>query len=182
MHPKYVTGALVLGLLIFPVFIVQFTLMDETAEPSQYMCKVKILHKLDETLEGTYQYYMVQLLEGEGPADEFVILIDKWTIQRHDQLDLALLAPNFEFWGLGRLMTPEVWVGDQYLFFDLPQLYLLQVKGRLFWPDQVIELRFLYQAPLRALDLPTGRGHRAHASHSAPPRARRSCSLGLESP
>lgn len=152
MNPKYVTGTLLFVFIIFPVFIVQFTLTDEKEEPSQYMFKVQIIQKLDESLEGKFQYFFVRLLDGEGPADEFVILIAYWTTR--DQINMTLIEPNIEFWGMGSIMTPEVFYEDHYLFFGHPQLYTWQIKGRIFWPDQATELRLLYQAPLRALLTP----------------------------
>jgi len=149
MNQKAVTGTLVFVLIIFPLSVIQFTLTDEKEEPSQYMFKVKIIQKLDESLEGKLQYFFVRLLDGEGPSEEFVILIDYWTTR--DQIDLTLIEPNIEFWGIGSIMTPEVFYEDHYLFFGHPQLYTWQIKGRIFWPDQATELRLLYQAPIRAI-------------------------------
>jgi hypothetical protein len=53
-----------------------------------------------------------------------------------------------ELWMQGDLMTPEVFFGEQYLFFDdYSEVDVRQVKDRGFWPDQLTELRILYLSP-----------------------------------
>jgi hypothetical protein len=44
-------------------------------------------------------------------------------------------------------MTPDVFYGDQYLFFGRPQVYVSQVKTTLFWPSQIHRLETLYLSP-----------------------------------
>ena len=45
-------------------------------------------------------------------------------------------------------MTPDVFYGDQYLFFGYQQLYVSQVKSTLLWPSQIDRLKTLYLSPL----------------------------------
>jgi len=115
------------------------------------MFKVQISEKLDETLNGKLQYFLVELFEGGAPATEFVVLIDSAYTRGYSNIKLE---PIQEFWGLGNLMTPEIYFGDQYLFFGLPQLYVWQIKGTIFWPDQATELKLLYRAPVASLLAP----------------------------
>jgi len=51
-------------------------------------------------------------------------------------------------------MTPEVFYGEQYLFFGLQQVYVRQVKSGLLWPDQWTGMRVLYLSPLENLVAP----------------------------
>ena len=44
-------------------------------------------------------------------------------------------------------MTPDVYYGEQYLFFGRPQLYVSQVKTTLLWPSQIHRLEELYLSP-----------------------------------
>jgi len=49
----------------------------------------------------------------------------------------------------GNIMTQDVFYGEQYLFFDYPQIYVSQIKDKGLWPNQKTELRIMYTAPIR---------------------------------
>ena len=151
MNRNLVFSSLMLACLVLPLVTVQFTLKDIETDPQSYMFEAQISEKLDETLNGHLQYFRVELLEGEAPASEFVVLIDRTYTRGYSNIKLEL---NQEFWGLGNLMTPEIYFGGQYLFFGLPQLHVWQIKGTIFWPDQGTELKLLYRAPIASLLAP----------------------------
>ncbi len=50
-------------------------------------------------------------------------------------------------------MRPETFYGPQYRFFDRPQLILEQMKGLLFWPEQIKMLGHLYFAPIEFIGI-----------------------------
>lgn len=90
----------------------------------------------------------METLEGEAPATEVVILVSSGLTRGQSNV---VFQPDQEFWGHGWLMDPEKYTGEQYLFFGQPQVYLWQIKGSMYWPDQVIALKLLYQAPIARL-------------------------------
>lgn len=159
MNRKFMIGALILAIVIFPFMVIQFTLAkSETAgETPKHIFKAKIQEKLDETetVTAIYQYYLVEQLEG-GPDTEFVVLITSPQTQwgRYTQVPSNMeIEINQEFWGHGWLMDPSS-PGEEYLFFDRPQVYLWQIKGTVLWPDQITELKFFYLAPITHLMAP----------------------------
>jgi len=66
----------------------------------------------------------------------------------------AVVSIGGTYWIEGSIMTPEVYFGEQYIFYGPPQLYVRQVKTGYLWPDQKTELRALYLSPLSTLAAP----------------------------
>ena len=144
-HGKTITALLIIAILLFPLLVVNTI---QTDNPQPFIFKAKILRKLDETMNGKLQYYLVQQVKGVSPATEFVVTIDR--PYTRGKLE-SRFRPDRELWMQGSLMTRDVYYGDQYLFFDYPQLYISQIKGNLFWPDQITELGILYRSPITSI-------------------------------
>jgi len=126
-----------------PVVVVASPGLDEEA----FVCRARIESRLAETMQGKFEFFLTEGLEGDPPAGRFVITID------HDYtsgLEAVALGAGESFWLQGSLMDRDTYYGEQYLFFGYPQLFVSQVKGGLFWPSQVARLRSLYAAPLEA--------------------------------
>ena len=166
MKRNYIIAALILGFVIFPVVVIQFTLAksEQGTDTPQYVFKARIREQLGETntsvnvYDGVkitrYQYFLVETLDGTTPDTEFVILIVNQDVTRgYSNVKLDI---NQEFWGHGYLMDPDLYehLGDEYIFFEHPQVQLYQVKGTLLWPDQIPPLKLLYQAPIARLTAP----------------------------
>lgn len=136
----------ILGVLFFglPFLIVQ---LIPTTSPEPYVFKACIIERLGETLQGKLRYFLVEELEGNSPATTFVVTIDSAYTRGVSRLDLE---KDRQVWMQGSIMTPDVFYGEQYLFFDYPQLYISQVKTGALWPDQITELRILYLSPFTA--------------------------------
>lgn len=145
---KVVFILLILAIVILPLVIVQ---VIPTDNPEPYIFKFQISRKLDETLNGKLQYFLVERLEGAALAHEFVVCIDRTYTRGFSNVQLN---KSLKYWGQGSLMIPSDYPGEGYLFFDQPQIYVRQLKGTLFWPDQVTELKLLYQAPITRLIVP----------------------------
>lgn len=136
---------LIIVIVALPLFVVQIIPTDS---PEPYVFKSRIIEKLDETLGGTLQYLLVEYFEGNAPASEFVVAISSSYGRGFSSADLEA---NEELWMQGSLMTPDVYFGEHYLFFDRPQIYVRQIKGEVFWPDQITELRILWASPITSL-------------------------------
>jgi len=145
---KVVCSLLILAILAVPLVMVQ---VIPTDTPQPYVFKARILEKLNEILERKIQYFLVERLEGTAPAIEFVVLIDRAYTRGYSNVKLE---PNQEFWAQGSLMIPDDCCGKPFLFFEQPQIYVRQIKGLVFWPDQSTELKLLYQAPITRLITP----------------------------
>jgi len=145
---KVVYSLLLLAIIILPLVVVH---VIPTDNPEPYVFKFQIRQKLDETLNGKLQYFLVERLEGTAPATEFVVCIDRTYTRGFSNVRLN---KSQQYWGQGSLMTPANYPGEEYLFFNQPQIYIRQLKGTLFWPDQITELKLLYQAPITRLITP----------------------------
>ena len=133
--------------LSLPVFVV---LVYPTDNPQPYVFEVRVMEKLGETLEGKLRFYEVERIQGSTPAEIFVVTID-------DPYTRGGQSPDYvgsSIWMMGEIMTSEVYFGEQYLFFDLPQLYVTQVRTGWLWPDQVSGLTMLYGSPATSLLAP----------------------------
>lgn len=139
---RRILGALVAAYLVVPILTVE---LHPRVGGEDCVARVEVVGKLNETLAGKLQYFKVRSLKGRSPASEFVVTIDRDYTRVAGP---ALLEAGDRFRVAGGLMTPEIFYGDQYLFFGLPQIYASQIKEGLFWPTQRIEMRILYLAPL----------------------------------
>jgi len=133
--------------LSLPIFVV---LVYPTDNPQPYVFEVRVIEKLGETLEGKLRFYQVERIQGNTPAEILVVTID-------DSYTRGGQSPDYmgsSIWMMGSLMTPEVYLGEQYIFFDLTQLYVSQVRTGWLWPDQVSGLTMLYGSPATSLLAP----------------------------
>jgi len=119
-----------------------------TDSPEPFVFKARLVEKLGETMEGKLEYFLAEQLEGRAPARTFVVTIDSAFTRRDRGTELE---EGHQAWMQGSVMTPEIYYGEQYLFFGYPQLYIRQVRTGALWPDQVTGLRILYLSPLTAL-------------------------------
>ena len=134
--------------LVLPLVVVQ-AMPTDTHE--QFIFRAVLSEELGRATGDKLVYYKVQVMEGEAPGATVSLALDRDYTRGLDQ---AAMQPGVESWFQGGLMTPEVFYGEQYLFFDLPQVYVRQVKTGLMWPDQWTELRILYFSPLETLAAP----------------------------
>jgi hypothetical protein len=136
---------LIVAYIVTPLIVIQIIPTDS---PQPYVSKVAIVDKLDETLNGKLQYYLVEHVEGSSPSQEFVITMD---VPYSRGMEKVSLDPGQSVWVQGSLMSREGFYGEHYLFFDKPQIYVRQAKQALLWPDQVTELKILYTSPIGLL-------------------------------
>jgi len=144
MRLKAILIALALLFLGLPFLIVH---LIPTDSPQPYVFKACITERLGETLQGKLSYFLVEAVEGNSPAATFVVTIDSAYTRGSSGLELE---EGQQIWMQGKIMTPDVYYGEQYLFFGYPQLYIRQVKTWALWPDQITELRILYLSPVTA--------------------------------
>jgi len=131
---------LALAIVVLPLVTVQIIPTDC---PQPYVFQARILEKLGG--EGGFRYFLVEQIKGDAPDDKFVVLISSSYTRGSSSMNFEI---DEELWMQGKLMTQEVFYGEQYLFFDdYSELYIRQVKNKGFWPDQLTELRILYLSP-----------------------------------
>jgi len=139
---------LALTALLLPLLLVHIVPTD-TVEP--YVFRAQPAEYLGESGNRHLQYYRVDVLEGTAPASSVVVALDRNYSRGYAPDEFAA---GGACWFQGGLMTPEVFYGEQYLFFGLQQVYVRQVKTGLLWPDQWTGMRVLYLSPLENLVAP----------------------------
>ena len=143
----YVALILISFCLSLPILVV---LVYPTDSPQPYVFEARITEKLGESLEGKLRFYKVERIQGDTPDELLVVTID-------DPYTRGGQSPEYlgsYIWMMGDNMTREVYYEEQYLFFDLPQLYISQVRTGWLWPDQVTGLTILYSSPATTLFAP----------------------------
>ncbi len=145
---RLLLALLTASFLLVPLAAVSVVPSD-TVEP--YVFKGRITESLGHSANGQLHYYGADVIEGEAPAASIVVALDGSYTRGLDRIDVE---PGLEAWFQGGLMTADIFYGEQYLFFGLPQVYVRQVKSVLLWPDQWTELRVLYASPLETLAAP----------------------------
>jgi len=145
---KKYTITLIIGFCFaLPLIIVH---VYPTDSPQTYVFEGRVIEKLGETPEGKLRYYLVKHIQGNVPAEEFVVTVD-------DSYTRGGQSPDYvgsSIWMMGDLMKPEEYYGDQYLFYEKPQIYVSQVRTGWLWPDQVSGLTILYGSPATSLLAP----------------------------
>jgi len=145
---KKYTITLIIGFCFaLPLIIVH---VYPTDSPQTYVFEGGVIEKLGETLEGKLRYYQVKHIQGNVPAEEFVITVD-------DSYTRGGQSPDYvgsSIWMMGDLMKPEEYYGDQYLFYEKTQILVSQVRTGWLWPDQVSGLTILYGSPATSLLAP----------------------------
>lgn len=139
---------LISAFVLLPVCIVH---LIPTDSPESYVFRAGVSEFLRQSTNGQLQYFEADVVQGAAPGSRIVLALDG-SYSRGYQMATAQVG--LTAWFQGSLMTPEVFYGEQYLFFDLPQVYVRQVKTGLLWPDQWSGLRVLYLSPLETLAAP----------------------------
>ncbi|MFW6102740.1 MAG: hypothetical protein ACOC7M_00435 [Chloroflexota bacterium] len=141
-------AALVAVIIVLPLVIVQ---LIPTDAPMEHVFQAAVQEELGRSSDSKLVYYSVDALQGSYPANDLVIAIDRAYTRGAAPEDIQT---GGTYWFQGSIMTPEVFYGEQYLFFDRPQVYTRQVKAGIMWPDQWNGLRELYLSPVTALAAP----------------------------
>ena len=147
--------------LTFPIVIVQ---VIQTPSQNAQIFNFTIKEKLNETYVGDLkinklQYFLGDCIAGTGPYKvkcseknkiEMVILIEEGYTKGIKNADLT---PNHSLWGKGNKMNPDVYFGDQYLFFErngtsITNMIVYEIKGLLFWPNQEEKIMRFYYSPI----------------------------------
>jgi len=139
---------LVAVLILLPLLLVHLVPTD-TVEP--FVFRARLAEYLGESASAQLRYYRVDVLEGTAPSTSTVVALDRSYSRGYVP---ASTAPGLTPWLQGSLMTPDIFYGEQYLFFGLPQVYVRQVRSGLLWPDQWSGLRVLYLSPVETLAAP----------------------------
>jgi len=141
-------AALAVVFVCLPWAIIQFIPSDAI---DAYVFEARLEHELGRSSNGQLEYWQAEVQAGDAPGAAIVLAFDRsYTRGFADTSTVQGVSVWFE----GGLMTPEVFYGEQYLFYGLPQVYVRQVKSGLLWPDQWTELRVLYLAPPATLAAP----------------------------
>jgi len=115
-----------------------------TDAPQPFVFRATLTTMLAESDGGKLRYYEAHALEGAAPATDVVLALDRAYSRGYQE---TATMPGVTVWIQGSLMTPDIFYGEQYLFFNRPQVYVRQVKSGLLWPDQWSGLRALYLSP-----------------------------------
>ena len=118
---------------------------------SEHVFEARLDELLGKSTNGQLTYLAASKLTGDAPADDVVLSFDASYTRGWEPSKIEL---GGAYWFEGSLMTPEVYFGEQYIFYGPSQLYLRQVKTGTLWPDQVTELRVLYLSPLSTIAAP----------------------------
>jgi len=118
---------------------------------SEYVFEARVDERLGISTNGQLTYLAASTLNGDAPADDVVLSLDENYTRGWEP---AKVDTGAAYWFEGSLMTPQVYFGEQYIFYGPPQLYLRQMKTGALWPDQQTELRMLYLSPLSTLAAP----------------------------
>jgi len=141
-------ATLALAAAFLPLLLVQIVPSDTV---DQYGFKAEVVQTLGDSGNGQLQYFRAVVLTGMAPDDVLVTALDRNYSRGYTP---GSIAPESTCWFKGDLMMPDVFYGEQYLFFDTPQVYVRQVKTGLLWPDQWTGMRVLYLSPLATLAAP----------------------------
>jgi hypothetical protein len=153
-------AAFMIAYLLVPVIIAAFV----TGVPDDaFACRVKVSDRLGGTLGGKLEFLLVDTLDGRSPAARFVATLDHGYTKgivggpsagaASDDIPASEIpeTPAEAVFALeGTLMNRSTFYGEQYLFFDYPQLYVSQVKTAYFWPSQIDRLERLYLSAFTA--------------------------------
>jgi hypothetical protein len=131
-----------------PWVVIQF-IPGDSIEPFEF--RAVLHHELGRSANGQLTYWQTDVHEGDAPGATIVLAFDRNYTRGFTD---STAVPGASVWFQGGPMTPEVFYGEQYLFYGLPQVYVRQVKTGLLWPDQWTELRVLYLSPLETLAAP----------------------------
>ena len=128
--------------VLLPLILVQLIPASSSAP---YVFRATLAQHLGQSSNEQLQFYEAQVAQGTAPADTLVVALDRNYTRGLDDTTTATGATH---WFEGSLMTPEVFYGEQYLFFGMEQVYVSQVRTAHLWPNQKTELRILYLSPL----------------------------------
>lgn len=141
---QVLAAVLVIVFAALPLFLVR---VISGPDSGAIVSKVETESVLASTLNGRLQFMLVRSLEGETPANRFVITVD----HSYTRGVATPLSSGRVLCVEGTSMDRETYFGEQYLFFGYPQLYISQIKSGVFWPTQVEDLGVLYLSPATSL-------------------------------
>jgi len=141
--------AILAALVVLAPLLLVHLIPSDTVEP--FIFRARVVEYLGRSTSDQLEYYRVDVLDGSAPAPVTAIALDR---SYSRGFSAGEVQPGFDAWFQGSLMTPDVYYGEQYLFFDWPQIYVRQVKSGLLWPDQWSSLKVLYLSPLETLAAP----------------------------
>lgn len=147
-HLQLITVAVLASALALPLLVV---LPRPAHSVDEFVFQAVLEEKLGTSTNGRLTYMAASSLEGNAPGDELVLSFDESYTRGWEP---AVVSIGGTYWIEGSIMTPEVYFGEQYIFYGPPQLYVRQVKTGYLWPDQKTELRALYLSPLSTLAAP----------------------------
>jgi len=147
-RPRGRLAALASAVLLLPLLLVHIVPTDTVEE---YVFRARPAEEMGQSSNQQLRYYRVDVLEGTAPATSIVAALDRNYSRGYTPDAVSSGSPC---WFQGGLMTPEVFYGEQYLFFGLPQVYVRQVKTGALWPDQWTGMRVLYLSPLSTVAAP----------------------------
>jgi hypothetical protein len=136
---------LVIGI---PIGVVQLLPTDA---PEPFVFEATVDAKVGQSVNDQLWYFDTHAVRGSYPGSDTVVAIDRSYTRGASPEEIV---QGSTYWFQGGLMTPDVFYGEQYLFFGKPEVYVRQVKNGLLWPDQITELRVLYLSPLTTLATP----------------------------
>ena len=134
--------------VLVPLIVVH---LIPTDAPEPFVFRARLTEDFGQSTNGQLQYYRAEIVDGNSPARVIAIALDRSYSRGSIPAEVGL---DSEAWFQGGLMTPDVFYGEQYRFFGLPQVYVRQVKSGLLWPDQWSELRVIYLSPFETLAAP----------------------------
>jgi len=137
-----------LAALVIPAAIV---LPRPSSYPEPYVFEAQLNRYLGASADGKLTYYEASTLDGVAPANTVAVSMDDAYTRGWSPGEIEA---GDSYWMEGSLMTPEVFYGEQYIFWGPPQLYISQLKTGSLWPDQKSELLALYGSPVSTLAAP----------------------------
>jgi hypothetical protein len=146
--PSRLLLVLAIVFVCLPWAIIQFS-PDDAGDA--YVFEARLQRELGRSANGQLRYWQAEVQGGCAPGTAIVLAFDRSYTRG---VDATRATDGATAWFAGGVMTPEVFYGEQYLFYGLPQVYVRQVKTGLLWPDQWTELRILYLSPLETLAAP----------------------------
>ncbi len=145
---SFLPVTLLAAVMVIPVVIVQLIPSDA---PMELVFQAAVGEEVGRSTDSKVVYYSVDALQGTYPASDMVVAIDHAYTRGASPQDIQ---PGGTYWFQGSIMSPEVFYGQQYIFFGKLQVYVRQVKAGVLWPDQWSGLRVLYLSPLTTLAAP----------------------------
>lgn len=146
MNRKATVLLLITIVLILPLLAVHII---QKEDPTLYTFKAQIIEPLESPYT-VYEYFRVKAVEGTYPDSDIILVINMILTEGSH-----IPEPTHEPWIQGRLLPENFLCEKHYSFPHYTHVYALQVKDGIFWPDQIIKLKKIYQSPVTTLPTPS---------------------------